>query len=452
MKTTVLATLSVASLLLLLSGCSKSSSTTPSGSNPTTPPTPTTPPVTTPPVLTHDAVINQELMITSLSVVNDARANGPDGPWSFGGLIKRMAGTTDPSRFLVNWLTTWDANQTINSFNVPSRTKIRDLVINPWKTKDGQAGVDDDAWTVNFANAPFRLLAIVNRMDLNRADGDTVQNAGEGRFVFGVLNATGGSEQFTVIFEYELLANDRASLRGWAQQWHALGAMTFGPQYNAALQVITDRFSGANKAPAKPNGSPLNQLRTNEIALVLPNFQLGWELREFHIVSGSLKEVSTRQSPDNTFQNSPALAKFINDNEPDILDRNFEVPVQFDGAPFLAGSSIIAPPARGFAWNAPGIGNPEARHIVAFTACNGCHHVETGTTDFLHVKPRAQNAEAGLSGFLTGIAQVPDPVNAALKHDFHDLDDRAVILKALATEEGTVRLQGLTQQRRARVH
>ena len=153
-----------------------------------------------------------------------------------------------------------------------------------------------------------------------------------------------------MIFEYEQLATDRAALRGWAQQWHALGTMPFGAAYNAALQQITDRFSGANKAPAKPNGSPLNQIRTNEIALSSP-----WELREFRIAGGQLREVPVAQSPDNSLQGTPRLAKFINDNEAAILDRNFTIPAQFEGAAFQAGSSLVP---FGFFWQAPAVNNP----------------------------------------------------------------------------------------------
>jgi hypothetical protein len=392
----------------------------------------------------HEPVINRELMITDLSVVNDARATTADGPWSFGGAIKAMAGTTDPGRFVVDWLLLWNANQTVNGFAVAPRTTIKSVVIDPWKARDGQSGVPDAQWSPNFANAPFRLLAIVNRIDLNRGDGSTiVQNAGEGRFVFGVTGAGGTPLPFTVIFEYEQLASDRATLRGWGRAWHALGTQPFGPAYNAALQSITDRFSGKDKAPSKPNGSPLNQIRTNEIALGSP-----WELREFHIVAGKLQEVPTLQSPDNSLQNTPRLAKFINDNEVAILDRNFTVPAQFEGAPFLAGSSQVP---GGFFWRAPGVGNNEARHIVSVTSCNGCHHRETDTNNFLHVANRPQNAEAALSGFLTGTT-VQDPVVGTVSRPFHDLADRAEALKAIATETGQVRLQAITRDRRSRVH
>lgn len=392
----------------------------------------------------HEPVIGQELMITDLSVVNDPRANGPNGPWSFGGLIRAMAGTTDPGRFVIDWLKLFEVNQTVNSFTVTARPNIRTLVIDPWKTRDGQSGVPDAQWNANLANAPFRLLAIVNRLDLNRGNGTTVvENAGEGRFVFGVTDGSGSPLRFTVIFEYEQLAKDHPTLRGWAQAWHALGTQQFGPAYNAALQQITDRFSGKDKAPAKPNGSPLNQIRTNEIAL-----GSAWELREFHIVNGRLEEVPTLQSPDNSLQNTPQLAKFINDNEANILDRNFTVPPQFNGAQFLAGSSLMP---FGFFWQAPGVANNEARHIVSFTACNGCHHRETNTTSFLHVANRPQNAAAALSGFLTGIS-VPDPINPAVSRSFNDLAARAEALKLIARETAAARLTAIAQDRRSRVH
>src|SRR5687767_12803017 len=78
--------------------------------NPSTPPTPPTPPdPPSPPV--HEPVVARELMITDLSVVNDARATGADGVWSFGGLIKAMAGSTAPGVFARDWLVLWDANQ-----------------------------------------------------------------------------------------------------------------------------------------------------------------------------------------------------------------------------------------------------------------------------------------------------------------------------------------------------
>ena len=121
----------------------------------------------------HEPVKNKELMITDLSVVEDGRATAAGGPWTFGGLITAMAGPTPPGAFVKQWLLQWDANQSVNTFTVARRQTIRSLVIDPWKARDGQAGAPDPAWTPNLANAPFRLLAIVNRLDLSRGDGAT---------------------------------------------------------------------------------------------------------------------------------------------------------------------------------------------------------------------------------------------------------------------------------------
>src|ERR1700719_1607531 len=61
---------------------------------------------------------DKELMITDLSVVEDARVHN-DGPWSFEHLIEAMtpAGTT-PSQFVLTWLQQWENVSSINGFPV----------------------------------------------------------------------------------------------------------------------------------------------------------------------------------------------------------------------------------------------------------------------------------------------------------------------------------------------
>lgn len=118
----------------------------------------------------------------------------------------------------------------------------------------------------------------------------------------------------------------------------------------------------------------------------------------------------------------------MNDTEAEILAGKHNVPHLFDGARFRGGASENG----GFDfWNAPGIGNNEARHLVSVNTCNGCHGAET-QTGFLHVFPRARSQRAGLSGFLTGI-DVSDPVNSATVRHMHDLDRRAVDLHSLVS-------------------
>ena len=70
--------------------------------------------------------------------------------------------------------------------------------------------------TLCLSKAPFRLLSIVNRIDLWKSDEKGVApiDAGEGRFVFCLTEGFSSEEdsyirneahpiQFTVIFEYE---------------------------------------------------------------------------------------------------------------------------------------------------------------------------------------------------------------------------------------------------------
>ena len=88
-------------------------------------------------------------------------------------------------------------------------------------------------------------------------------------------------------------------------------------------------------------------------------------------------------------RNKAGLTAFINANEAGIIDGTFEIPLAFQGQPFRAASSLVAPPTQGFKWLAPPtVNNNEARFKVAFGSCNGCHHKETATDNFVHVDNR----------------------------------------------------------------
>ena len=117
-----------------------------------------------------------------------------------------------------------------------------------------------------MTKAPFRLLAIVARLDL-RQNAPFGGAGGEGRFVFNLLDAAGNPTQYLLILEYGLDAADCNAVLNWANIWHTLGTHPFGPNYNAALQTVTDRFTTINSSPAKPNGSALNQARTDDFFL-----------------------------------------------------------------------------------------------------------------------------------------------------------------------------------------
>lgn len=392
---------------------------------------------------------NKELMITHLAVVNDsvrtrwtgAFTSASDGAWHFGRLMAQMAPAgANASDFVLAWLRQFAANRTINGQVVPARTAINQI-INAWpKLASGK---------LDLRRPPLRLLAIVNRIDLrNLAAG----RAGEGRFVFGVLDAAGNPLSFTVILEYNLPATTQAQLLNWANSWHNLGAQTLGSAaYRTALQAITDRFTKRGAMPARVNGSAISQVRTNEIALAAP-----WELREFRLnAAGALVETTVAQTSKRAVNGTATLRDFVNQNATAILNGTHVVPLTFAGASFRAGAITNNIDF----WRAGGITNNNARHKFSLNTCNGCHGAETNT-GFLHVSPRIATQAAALSGFLTGIT-VSDPVSGAPR-TFNDLARRAADLRSLVCAttapavalgaEEVLRSEGLDLTIGARVH
>jgi hypothetical protein len=366
----------------------------------------------------------RELMIRDLSVVEDKLRTTFDGPaddprtgaWTFGRIMEQLAASDAAGPDMVEHVfNTWLTDQTINTFAVPAKPSMRDLVLNTWpRSPDGK---------LDLKRAPLRLLAIVNRIDSrNLAQG----HAGEGRFVFGILDPDGFQTEFTMIFEFRLPAKTPDDVIAWANRWHALGSLPFPSEtYNAALQDITDAFSRRGSEPGRPNNSALAQFRSNEIALT----NSIWELREFELsaTTNQLEPSTVKLTPDTSFQQgSPLVASYVNQNEASILLEQHVVPEVFEGQRFLGGSSFNDL----FAWTAPGINNNEARHKYSLNTCNGCHSIDENGTAFLHVFPREPGQQSSLSGFLTGIT-VSDPVTGAPR-SLNDLGRRNTDLKQLA--------------------
>jgi hypothetical protein len=352
-----------------------------------------------------------ELAITALSVVEDPVRTAPGGAWHFGTLMRAMAGDQDPSTLVRQWLRTWTTAQTINGLTVPARTQMMTKVLGPWEQRSGGANRPLD-----FSHAPFRLLAIMNRMDLRQPG---VQ-AGEGRFVFGVLDAAGNPMEFTVILEYALPGGTPEAIQRWARDWHELGELGLNhPNYNAKLQALTDRFAKTGVMAGRPFGNALSQVRTNEVELAQE-----WEMREFTLTDTGLRPATVKKTPDFRFENTNALRDFILANQADVLGERHTVPESLNGARFLAAS---APVPEDFFWRVPGVPG-EARHKFSLNTCSGCHSRETGT-QFTHISPRAAGQVAALSAFLRG-GTLSDPVTA-VSRSFNDLSRRAEDLSAL---------------------
>jgi hypothetical protein len=380
----------------------------------------------------------RSLMITDLSVVEDPSrtfdgcspsplAVGAGGAWTFGKLMRDMAPDMAPGgpggaqNMVANWLASWEVDQTINGNTAPFRGNVRSRVIDPWQARSLPGQLD-------LNRAPFRLLAIVNRIDLRSKIPQSVidsnhpddivlashgldNTAGEGRLVFGVLDTNCQQMPFTVIFEYALPARTFGDVLRWGERWAELSALDFGPLYNAKLEALVDQYAGRDVMFERPNGNALNQLRTNEIALGAP-----WELRQFELnaQTGMLEPAAMTNTPDAALNGSTELF---------LMTLNAASGQSVPASRFAASSPI------NFIWDSPDFPSSDARHTFAVNTCSGCHSSETGTS-FVHVAPRDMGSKTALSSFLTG-GDVIDPVTRQEVRSFNDLGRRKTDLEQL---------------------
>ena len=357
----------------------------------------------------------RELMIRDVSVVDDPVRTGPGGAWTFGKLMENMAPTPEEAPAMVEaMLSSFLRQQTVNGFTLPPRSGIQQ-VLDSMRGPDGR---------LDLSRSAFRLLAIVNRIDLHDVSAST---AGEGRFVFGFA-PFGQTMQATLILEYNIPATTQAEITDLANAWHALTTLPFpSEEYNAALQRVTERFTARNAAPGRVNGSALGQIRTNDFFAL----SFAWEFREFHLdaTSGMLVPAPVAQTPDRSFNFSDRLGRFVLANQAAILTEKHPVPLMFEGSAFQGGSVDAS---DFFIWQVPGV-SPELRNRFARNTCNGCHTFsETGGAEF-QVRPRFPFQEAQLSGFLLG-ADVTDFGAGVIRH-FNELRRRGRILHDLVCPE-----------------
>jgi hypothetical protein len=376
----------------------------------------------------------KSLLIRDLSVIEDPSrtfnpctgVGTPMGKWTFGYLMSEIANEPvtgiDPANLTRNWLRQWGVNKDINGDIVLRRPE--QLIQEPWE--EAGNGVNQP---LDLSIAPFRLLAIINRIDLKDDHILGGSGAGEGRFVFGAVDLENNCQPlpFTVIFEYGIRRESCQSIQDWAQQWQALSALELGSEaYNAALEQITEQFAAAGADPnMRPNESSLNTLRSNENFLGTP-----FELRSFKLVEsgrgrGLFDSIPLDQTPADRHNRSELLVNFINDNEASILAKNYTTPLTLpNGTPFLGGGANMVFATR---WNGPRTGpfvnSQEARHIFSLNTCSGCHARETDT-GFFHVRPAPFGVTPNLSGFMTGI-DVLDPDDRVTVRHFNDLARRA---------------------------
>ncbi len=338
---------------------------------------------------------DKELTVRDLSVVDDPTRSldpcvvgeEPLPAWSFGKIMQTaadQAGASDASAFVRDWLDTWTHEQVVNG-HVLQSVGIDQFVTLPWLAASGGKRLD-------LGRAPFRLLSIVNRLDLS-----------EFRMEYVATDVFCEPIHFWVIFEFELPTQSIDDLRAIAEEWHALGALEFGEEYNAALQSITDQLTSAR----------LKHVNTvEEEASVVE-----WNYRSFAVIDESLVNVALFQSPDVRDDGRPELTSWVNENQEDILADRHVVP-----------DELLGGDTRNLDWTGRGFQDPiEVRHHFALATCNGCHGGDTGT-EFIHTDKRRRGETSVLSDYLTG-ETIVDP--GGQTRTFNELERRADFLRDL---------------------
>jgi hypothetical protein len=341
-----------------------------------------------------------------------------------------------------------EEDQLVNGFVIEGRTGVTSRLREIWP--------EDDDGLLDLDRAPFRLLAIVNRVDLRDNLVYGGGSAGEARFVFGVIDPdTCLPKEMAVIFEYGVPRSGCRAVRAWAKRWAHLSQLDLDDPhelqtYLDELQSLTDDFTLAGEAPGKPNNSPLNQLRTNEFLLGGGNGER-WELREF-VLSGTgwdqgfLRIDTCKNEVDGSHNRSESISRFIDLMPTTVGASAPSVPLLWEGARFMAGNSIV--PIAGGVWEGPHSNRPPAstpefvdyanrRFNFAVNTCSGCHRNETDTS-FYHIEPTGFGLQPKLSAFLVGDGaggplQLPDELVSfgAPVREFNDLQRRRVDLANL---------------------
>lgn len=390
----------------------------------------------------------RSILIRHLNVVQDAtrtfdphtNSNGtPGGEWTFATLMKEALGAEAPAAVL-SWLRHWEEAQPMDGADVAARDEVNALITLPWLTASGGETLDLD-------KAPFRLLAIVNRLDLELRQRACPSSGGELRFVFGLVSE---EEQklsprgMSVIFEYDQSGLPPIEMRDLARQWIELAELdpaTDATAFNAALADLT------SKVTTKPG--TLKRIRTSELDLAPTGTGKvePWEMRSFAVENGALVLKPLEQTPLETLNRTSELGAYVTANADAIQNETHCAPEKVDGARFLGWSATMFPRLSdchrelGFFWSGPADGSLDADHRFAFSrsTCNGCHSGETATRAS-HVDPTTPlGKQADLSMFLTeAVLTVADPsdIDTCFKpgaqRTFTETPERKTALAALA--------------------
>jgi hypothetical protein len=293
-----------------------------------------------------DLLKQNSLFITDISVVENTSTtyniiNGTgnkNGAWTFGEMMKNMCNNpytnVDQGDFLKEWVKLGRMTDEYEQFFIIPWIVKANRVSNPsytyqtgntWEQNWDITDVDD-----LYEMAPFKLTAIVNRLDLRGqfAYNPALNNAGETRFIFTYIipddnlpvsmNGGKGNPPFhynmdfvgngshpgnvgsvyredwkgmNVIFEYSNVQTSLCALQSFANQWADLSYETLGStDYINQLVAITNTVTNANSNANRPNKSAIARIRTNEKVFAHVNgsgntnwTNANWEFRQMEL-------------------------------------------------------------------------------------------------------------------------------------------------------------------------
>lgn len=335
----------------------------------------------------------KELLVVDEVVMSDRRAsNAEAGELSFRHAAETLAGDgEDCARLIADWLETWAPPQLLCGWR---RARVANGC-----DRSCEACIDTQ---IDLAQAPFRLIAVSNRVDLADTGG-----AAEGRLVFAATGGSGDAESseslpMTIIFEYTL-SGDRSV---WAARWRALGRhAAFDEAYARDLGALVTEFVAPDT---------LAQVRVNDATR--PG---GAAMLEFHVERASaasrrrLAPAGLSRTPAHSLDGSNALRDYLAAHRADIVAERHELPHSLRAARVQLGH----------AWRLPGA-DADVRRAFIGNTCDGCHGQLQPTLDGgFHVAPTRRGRDR-VSRFLF------DP--AADGGD--ELSRRAAVLSRLACQ------------------
>jgi hypothetical protein len=239
---------------------------------------------------------------------------------------------------------------------------------------------------LDLSRAPFRLLAIVNRLDLAETTSGCNPGASEARLVFVALRpGTSSPLSFNAIFEY----GANGTVAGDPMEWRALGSLG-GAAYAAALERVT---RSVTDLPV----SALKQVRTSENLGTARG--TSWELRQFELAEGVLVPSALTNTARDAVDGTTQLA--------DHVEAHFAQISQGDNAiTSELRTAVSTMPRADFRWTDPR-GDSSMIDLFGLSTCNGCHAGHRGDTTVLPFSHIGSNelGETVVSRFLD------DPAN-----------------------------------------